>query len=167
MVTNGHRWTEGAKHTKLVRQTNGRSWTLDGMATDVKQNGDERWTKRRNGTKQNGMERTTTVMDCNDNYTAEWSTSVSFATMVCKRKERKKFFLLRVFVYFLLYFLLPKLLQGLFTTWLQAQKRTRVHNPNANFKTHVQGNEVYLGLHHVVQILNYNQTLCVCVCASS
>jgi hypothetical protein len=56
------------------------------------------------------------------------------------------------------------LLQGLFTTWLQTQKHTWVHNPNANLKTHVQGKQVYVGLHHLVQILYYNQTLCVCVC---
>jgi hypothetical protein len=39
-----------------------------------------------------------------------------------------------------------------------------VHNPDANFKTHVQGKQVYVGLHHLVQILYYKQTLCVCVC---
>ncbi len=44
----------------------------------------------------------------------------------------------------------PKLLQGQLTTWLQAQKHTRVHNPDANFKTHVQRKQVYVGLHHLV-----------------
>jgi hypothetical protein len=56
------------------------------------------------------------------------------------------------------------MLQGLLTTLLQAQKHIGVHSPDANLKTHVQGKQVYVGLHHLVQILYYNQTLCVCVC---
>jgi hypothetical protein len=68
------------------------------------------------------------------------------------------------YCYFLLLLLFPKLLQGQLTTWLQAKKHTGVHKPDANLKTHVQGKEVYVGLHHLVQILYCNQTLCVCVC---
>jgi len=68
------------------------------------------------------------------------------------------------YCYSLLLLLFPKLLQGQLTTWLQAKKHTGVHKPNANLKTHVQGKEVYVGLHHLVQILYCNQTLCVCVC---
>ncbi len=57
----------------------------------------------------------------NDDYTKdgalERSTSVSFATMAWKREERNCFFLFRVFYKKnLFFFLLPKLLQGLFTT---------------------------------------------------
>jgi hypothetical protein len=48
---------------------------------------------------------------------------------------------------------------------MQAQKPTRVHSPNANLKTHVQRKQLYVGLHHLVQILYYNQTLCVCACS--
>ncbi len=40
-----------------------------------------------------------------------------------------------------------------------------MHNPYANVKTHVQGKQVYVGLHHLVHILYCNQTLCVCVCS--
>ncbi len=40
-----------------------------------------------------------------------------------------------------------------------------MHNPNANLKTHVQRKQMYVGLHHLVQILYCNQTLCVCVLA--
>jgi hypothetical protein len=67
---------------------------------------------------------------------------MSSATMACKKEKRNVFLLLRVFIYFnysLFLLLLPELLQGLFTTWLQAQKHTGVHNPNVNLKTHVQG----------------------------
>jgi hypothetical protein len=67
-----------------------------------------------------------------------------------QKKREIFFFLLRFFVYFLLLFLLPKLLQGLFTTWLQAQKHTKVHSRDLNLKNHVQGNQVYLGLHHLM-----------------
>jgi len=38
-----------------------------------------------------------------------------------------------------------------------------MQNLDANLKTHVQGKQVYVGLHHLVQILYYNQTLCVCM----
>jgi hypothetical protein len=38
-----------------------------------------------------------------------------------------------------------------------------VHNPNVNLNTHVQGKQMYVGLHHLVQILYCNQTLWVCV----
>jgi hypothetical protein len=40
-----------------------------------------------------------------------------------------------------------------------------MHNLDANLQTHVQGKQVYVGLHHLVQIMYCNQTLCVCVCA--
>jgi hypothetical protein len=39
-----------------------------------------------------------------------------------------------------------------------------MHKPNANLKTHVQGKQMYVGFHQLVQILYCNQTLCVCVC---
>ncbi len=42
-----------------------------------------------------------------------------------------------------------------------------MHNLDVKLKTHVQGKQVYVGLHHLVQILYYDQTLCVCVCACS
>ncbi len=37
--------------------------------------------------------------------------------------------------------------------------------PILMIKTHVQGKQVYVGLHHLVQILYCNQTLCVCTCS--
>jgi hypothetical protein len=42
-----------------------------------------------------------------------------------------------------------------------------MHSPDVNLKTHVQGKQVYVGLHHLVQILYCNQTMCVCVCMCS
>jgi hypothetical protein len=91
---------------------------------------------------------------------AKQSVSINSAMMVCKREERIFFF------YFVFLFIILELLQGLFVTWLQVQKHTGIHNPDANLKTHVQGKQMYVGLHHLVQILYYNQTLCVCVCVS-
>jgi hypothetical protein len=111
-------------------------------------------------------EQTTITTDCTGNGTIERSTFESSAVMACKRKEI--FFsstsCFYYYYYSLLFFLFRELLQGLLTTWLQAQKNTRVHNPNANLKTHVQGKQIYVGLHHLVQFLYCNQTLCVCVC---
>jgi hypothetical protein len=108
-----------------------------------------------------------TRMDDDGNNDAEWSTSMSSTVMACKREKIIFFLLLSVFFFFNFFLLLPKLLQGLLTTWLQIQKHTRMHNPYVNLKTHVKGKQVYVGLHHVVQILYYNQTLCVCVCTCS
>jgi hypothetical protein len=39
-----------------------------------------------------------------------------------------------------------------------------MHSLDANLKTHVQGKQVYVGSHHMVEILYCNQTSCVCVC---
>jgi hypothetical protein len=70
------------------------------------------------------------------------------------RVEKENEFFFFYFVFFYYYsFLLLELLQGLFTTWLQAQKHIWVHSLNANLKTHVQINQMYVGLHHLVQIL--------------
>jgi len=77
------------------------------------------------------------------------------------QKKREKFISSTSCFFF---FFLLELLQGLLTTWLQVQKHIGMHSPNANLKTHVQGKQVYVGLHHLVQILYYNQTLCVCAC---
>jgi len=41
-------------------------------------------------------------------------------------------------------------------TKVQVQKHTRVQSQDANLKTHVQGKQVYVGLHHLVQILYCN-----------
>jgi hypothetical protein len=83
----------------------------------------------------------------------------------CVEKNRIFFFSYSVFLFFFysLILLLLELLQRLLTTWLQAQKHTRVCNPDAHLQTHVQGKQVYVGLHHMVQILYCNQNLCVCV----
>jgi hypothetical protein len=86
---------------------------------------------------------------------------------VQKRREIFSSFTLCFFFFFNNFFFLLKLLQGLLTTWLQAQKHIGKHNPYANLKTHVQGKQVYVGLHHLVQILYCKQTLCVCVCVCS
>jgi formate/nitrite transporter FocA (FNT family) len=102
--------------------------------------------------------------NCTRDNAIELSTSMSFVVMVCKKEKRIFFLLLRVFfLKIILLLLLPKLLQGLLTTWLQAQKHTRVHSLDANLKTHVKGKQMYVGLHHLVQIVYCNQTLCVCV----
>jgi hypothetical protein len=81
------------------------------------------------------------------------------------QKKRNNFFSYTscFFLNSLILVLFLKLLQRLLITWLQALKHTGMHSPNANFKTHIQGKQVYVGLHHMVQILYYNQTLCVCV----
>jgi hypothetical protein len=109
----------------------------------------------------------TTVPTTNgDGWHCKWFTSMNSATMMCRRDKRNFFLLLHDFYYYysLLLFLLPELLQGLLTTWLQAQKHIGMHSPNVDLKTHVQRKQMYVGLHHMVQILYYNQTLCVCVC---
>ncbi len=105
---------------------------------------------------------TTKKIDGNcDNNTAEQSTVASCAAMVCKKEERIFFFTL---CFFKNYLLPLELLQGQLTTWLQSQKHTRLHNLDANVKSHVQRKQMYVGLHHMMQILYYNQTLCVYVC---
>jgi len=150
---------------------------LDRTIMDVGRNGDRRRTKQRRTL--NGMERNLNGMELerngikiktkqmDDNYAndsiIEWSTSASFVAMACRREFFFFYFLFFLFSFFL--FLLLELLQGLLTTWLQAQKHIGMHNPYANVKTHVQGKQVYVGLHHLVHILYCNQTLCVCVCS--
>jgi hypothetical protein len=55
-------------------------------------------------------------------------------------EKRKKIFFSFYFMFFFNYsffLLIPKLLQGLFTTWLQVQKHTGVHNLDVDLKTHV------------------------------
>jgi hypothetical protein len=59
------------------------------------------------------------------------------------------------------------MLQTLLITWLQAQKHTWVHNPNANLKTHVQGKQVYGVASSNVNLVQQSNLVCVyvCVCA--
>jgi hypothetical protein len=63
------------------------------------------------------------------------------------------------------FFFFPKLLQGLLITWLQAQKHTGVHSPYVNLQTRVQGKQMYVGLHCLVQTLYCNHLVCVCACS--
>jgi hypothetical protein len=107
-----------------------------------------------------------TVAVTNDDDDVEWFVSTSSAVMACKTEKRYFFFYFMFFlkkILLLLLFLL-ELLQGLRTTWLQVQKHIGVHTLDVNLKAHLQGKQVYVGLHHLVQILYWNQTLCVCVC---
>jgi hypothetical protein len=60
-------------------------------------------------------------------------------------------------------FLLLKLLHRLPTTLLQVEKQIGMHSLDASLQTRVQKRQVYVGLHHLVQMLHCNQTLCVCV----
>jgi hypothetical protein len=110
--------------------------TSHGFTTDIRHNSN----RHRTNLWWNGTD--------SDNV-VEWSTSMSSATMTCKRKEIIIFLILHFFLYSLLF---SKLLQGLLTTWLQAQKHTRIHSPYVNLKTHVQGKQMYVGLHHLVHI---------------
>jgi len=126
-------------------------WNKNGTRMEQERNGNKTKMKREQNEWTNG--------DCTDDDTAKQSMSASSTMMVCRRIF---FFFFSYFMFFC--FLLSKLLHGLLTTWLQAQKHTKVHSPDANLKTHEQGKQVYVGLHHLVQILYYNQTLCVCVC---
>jgi hypothetical protein len=103
------------------------------------------------------------VMATNGKDAAKWFTFVSSVAMACWT-EKNFFFYFMFFLYYSFILFLPQLLKGKFTTWLQAQKHTRVHSPDGNVKTHVQRKQMYVGLHHLVQILYCNQTLCVCVC---
>jgi hypothetical protein len=83
----------------------------------------------------------------------KWSTFASSTAMACRKEEFIYFYLFSISCFFLLYILfllLLELLQGQLTTWLQVQKHTRVHSLDANFKTHVQGKQMYVGLHHLV-----------------
>jgi hypothetical protein len=43
------------------------------------------------------------------------------------------------FIIIIIIIIIPKLLERLLTTWLQAEKHTKVHSLDVNFKTHVQG----------------------------
>jgi hypothetical protein len=144
---------------------NGRWRTLDKTTMDVKWNYDGCRTELRrtsNKTATNvGQNRTKPNDNCNN--IVEHSTFISSTTMACVRKKRIFFVLLCVFFNYLLLLILPKLLQGLLTTWLQAQKHIGMHSPNANLKTHVQGKQIYVGLHHLTLIL-YSIKPCVCVC---
>jgi hypothetical protein len=76
----------------------------------------------------------------------EWSMSTSFATMACKRQNI--FFPFTSCFCLFIYF--PELLQGLLTTWLQIQKHIGIHSLDINFKTNVQGKQMYVGWHHTV-----------------
>jgi hypothetical protein len=131
---------------------------LDKTMMDVGQNYDGLWTKLQQmldettmNVEQNYDERRTKLQQTsdgtngrtNDNYVdndvVNRSMSMNFVAMAFKRKKRILFFSISCFFNFLFLFLLLELLQGLFTTWLQAQKHTRMHSLDANLKTHVQG----------------------------
>jgi len=107
---------------------------LDKIVTDIGRNCDGR---RMEWQEQNEW----TDGDCDDDGIIERSVFANSTTMACKRK---KIILKIIYIYF------PELLHGLFTTCLQTQKHIGVHNLDANFKTHVQGKQVYVGLHHLV-----------------
>jgi hypothetical protein len=146
-----HLWTNvdewkglgGQNRTNVDRHSTELQWTLDEIMTNVGQNGDGHWTKLR---------RTSNKMEWNgtdgDNAVKQ-STFTNSITMACEKKKRI-FFLSCLFIYSVLLIFLPELLQGLLITRLQAQKHTRVHSPDANLKTHVQGKQVCVGLHHLV-----------------
>jgi hypothetical protein len=130
-------------------------WISDKTTTNVKRNCDECWTELRwtlDKIDWNGMERTTLQSNLHPWALQQW------------HAKKKIIYFSFTSCFFYSFLLLPKLLQGLLITWLQAQKHIGVHNPDVNLKTHVQGKQVYVKLHHMVQILYYNQTLCVCVC---
>jgi hypothetical protein len=162
-------WTELRRTLDIERNHDGHRiesrQMLDKTITDVRQNHDRHRTEP---WRMSNKIMTNIRRNCNG---CRMEKNGRHYKVICVREfynddmqNRKEFFflLLRVFFYSLLV-LLPELLQGLLTTWLQAKKHIGVHSPDANFKIHVQGKQVYMGLHHLVQILYYNQTLCVCV----
>jgi hypothetical protein len=164
-------WMNKTKQINKIGWIDETKWTKLWWTSDIRRNCDGCRMKLRrmsNETKWNETD--------NDDAT-EQSTSPNFVAMACKGKERI-FFLYFMFYYYyyfilfclllLLLLLLLKLRQGLLARWLQAQKHTWVHSPDANLKTHVQGKQMYVGLHHLVQILYCNQTLCVwCMCSQN
>ncbi len=107
-------WNFDARRTKLWR-------------TSIKITTKENWTKWNgtNGNRRQWMTIAPAVMTDgnNANYGVEKRKKNFFSFTSC-------FFL----EFLLLLLLLPELLQGLLTTWLQIQKHTRVHNLDANFK---------------------------------
>ncbi len=134
----GRTSTDGRGRTDGTRQTNGRWRSLDETITKVGQNKDKHHMERRNEmAKRNRLRlRQTALMMVLQNGLCPQALQWWHA-----KKKKKKFFSYFVFFYknFLLLFLILELLQGLLNTWLQAQKHTRVHNPNVNLKTHVEG----------------------------
>jgi len=122
-------------------------WTSDEIMTNVRWNewtdndcdSDNRWLQWWQWRLQwwGPMTMMTTTDDFISNNAKERSASANFVVMVCRRGDNFIFLLLRVF--YLNFLLFPKLLHELLTTWLQVQKHIRVHNPDANLKTHVQG----------------------------
>jgi len=88
-----------------------------------------------------------TMMDDDYDDVAERFMSTRFAVMACKREF---FFCTSCFIYLFIYLFILELLQGQLTTWMQPQKHTIVHCPDVNFKTHVQGKQVYVGLYHLM-----------------
>jgi hypothetical protein len=75
------------------------------------------------------------------------------------------FFLLGFLNYYSLLLLVLELLQWQFITWLQAPKHTRMHNPDVNLKTHVQGNQVCGVASHGTNLVLQSNLVCVCMCS--
>jgi hypothetical protein len=131
MVIERHWWVEGAERTNV-----------DGWKRQNRQNYDGHWTKlwwtsnktmtnigrnyygHQTELRQNKTKWTTITTDINrtSNDATKWSMFVSSTTMAWCKKEERFFFFYFVCVCFFYSLLLPKLLQRLLTTWLQAQK---------------------------------------------
>ncbi len=173
MVIERHWWVEGAERTNV-----------DGWKRQNRQNYDGHWTKlwwtsnktmtnigrnyygHQTELRQNKTKWTTITTDINrtSNDATKWSMFVSSTTMAWCKKEERFFFSYFVCVFFFILFFFQNCYKGYSLRDYKLKKHTWLHNSDANLKTHVQGKQVYVGLHHLVQILYCNQTLCVCVC---
>jgi len=84
-----------------------RRWTSNEMAMDIGRNNRTKLTMNQNG----GTERITITTNYTDGDVIKWSMSVNFATMVCKKKNLKFSFTSYVFFFSLLLLLLLLLLE--------------------------------------------------------
>jgi ATP-dependent Zn protease len=143
-------------------------WTLNGTMMDIRWNGNKHWTKsqwtldRTIQNEANKMEWTMTTMDCVSNNIREQSASANSAMMTCWKEEF--FFFLPLCVFFLIIFFF-----FFFQSYYKGYsfhdcKLKNTHKCTAQMLTSKpMYKQMYVGLHHLMQILYYNQTLCVCV----
>jgi hypothetical protein len=138
ILVDGQRWMEGARWNYDGRWTEGGQMS-DETTMNIERNCDRYqmdWWKTSN--------RITMDVQWNGNWTERNGRQLRCrAIRVCElyddgvQKRRGKCFSSTSCFFSSSLLLFPELLQGLLTTWLQAKKHTRVHNPNVNLKTHV------------------------------
>jgi hypothetical protein len=110
-----------------------------------------------------------TAMNYAGGNVIEWSTSTSFAMMACRKKKKKKILLLRVFKK-----KLSSSSSSRVVTWathymITSSKTQRVHNLDANLKTHSDDQNPCIRKTNVCGVASLSadlvlQSNLVCVC---